>query len=206
MKRFLPLIVLLFVLVADQSSKIVIRSQYGSGGPLEGRQTHLLGGFLWLNYHENRGVAFGLFSRAPTAVTIPLFVLISLGAIAVVLYLYRRLQGQQLVFRVALMMVLGGALGNLIDRALRGSVTDFMEFAVYRNGVLHNLWPIWNLADASIVIGVIILTAHILFSKQAQPGEAARPTAGDHDSEHSVGESPTMGHDFSAGTSQDKTS
>jgi signal peptidase II len=106
----------------------------------------------------NTGAAFGIFPAGGSFFTI---VAVVVGL--VILYYNYILPGGQLSLRLALGMQLGGALGNVIDRFRLGHVTDFLDFGP---------WPVFNLADTSIVAGVIILTWLMLQEKREHQAEA----------------------------------
>ncbi|PZR08097.1 MAG: signal peptidase II [Archangium gephyra] len=112
------------------------------------------GGFLTFTYAENDGAAFGLFRNVPRAYRAPLFYAVTLGALLLVFYYWRQLRGgrDERFARVGLPLLLGGALGNAIDRLTRGFVIDFLD--VHR-GDLH--WPAFNVADVTLVVGVMFL-------------------------------------------------
>ena len=128
--------VALGVLGCDQFSKALVVS-----GMYLGERIELLP-FLSLERTTNSGIAFGLATEVPPAL---------LMAVAVVIVAVLLLLGTQLRWRGASLsigLILGGALGNLLDRATRGSVVDFIDFP-------H--WPTFNLADVAITIGVLLL-------------------------------------------------
>lgn len=101
----------------------------------------VLPGILSITYVENTGAAFSLFTQYTS-----LLIIVSTLVIALVGWL--AWQSKSAKIRFALGLVLGGALGNLVDRALRGAVVDFID--------LH-IWPVFNVADIAIVCGVAIL-------------------------------------------------
>lgn len=110
-------------------------------------------GILDLTFVENRGVAFGLFSGQKW------FILILTGLIAgALVYFYRTLPQKPSLkpVRLAVLLVLSGAIGNIIDRIFRSYVVDFFEFTFFD-------WPVFNVADIYVVVGVILLTFLILF-------------------------------------------
>lgn len=110
-------------------------------------------GFLNLTFVENRGVAFGMFSGQRW------FILLLTAVITVVLlYFYSKLpKTKEYKFvRMAMVLVFAGAIGNMIDRVFRGYVVDFFEFAFVR-------FPVFNVADIFVVVGVFILAFLILF-------------------------------------------
>lgn len=130
------------VVLADQLTKWVASSQLTLGHPVP-----VLGDVARFTLVHNTGAAFGLFpgSRGP-------FIVISILAIAVVLYLFLREAYRSLNHRVLLGCILGGAIGNLIDRVRLGWVVDFIDV-----GVGSARWPVFNIADSAVTLGVILL-------------------------------------------------
>lgn len=172
--KFVPFIILAATYLIDIFSKIIIRALFMPGGSLAGESINIVGKFFWFNFHENKGVAFGMFSTLPQTVTIPIFTLITIIAIGVISHFYKDLPKNKMVPRISLMMVIGGAAGNLTDRVCLGKVTDFLDFAVYNNGVYNNIWPIFNLADSFILIGVSILVISTIRSERKNKKELAQ--------------------------------
>ena len=123
-------------------------------------------GVFNLTYVRNPGAAFGLLADLPWAVRAPLFTAVSVGALVLLLFLLRGLRPEQWGVRVALACVLGGAVGNLIDRVWHGDVVDFLD--VHWRG-FH--WPAFNVADSCITLGVAVLLISSL--KSRQPDELA---------------------------------
>lgn len=107
-------------------------------------------GFFDLTYIRNSGAAFGFLAGASPSLTGPLFIVLSVLASAAVVFYYRRTPAQQIMVRTALSWILGGALGNFLDRLVYGEVVDFLD--VHWGG-LH--WPAFNVADSAITLGVI---------------------------------------------------
>jgi len=164
--RLIPFIILFGSYLIDVFSKIIVRNLFMAGGSLAGEHINIIGKFFWFNFHENKGVAFGMFSNLPQSITIPIFTIITIVAIAVISHFYKDLPKNKLIPRISLMMVIGGAAGNLTDRVLLGKVTDFLDIAVYNNGVYKNIWPIFNIADSFILIGVSILVISTIISER----------------------------------------
>ena len=119
----------------------------------------LVGDYLRLTYVENRGAAFGLFQDQTV-----FFVVVGVVVIGVIAVSYRYLPRSGLLLHLALGLQLGGAIGNLIDRIRQGYVVDFVDF-----GYQTNWWPVFNVADASIVIGVGLLALSMW--RQQPPAE-----------------------------------
>jgi signal peptidase II len=123
---------------------------------------------VWrMNYVENPGAAFGLFRGASEGFRNRFFEFISLGAVAFILYYYRKLRSDQRFLQLAFTFVLAGAMGNFIDRIARGYVVDFIEWYWWNRPDLR--WPTFNVADSLIVVGVAMLLLH-----PGQKSEAAK--------------------------------
>jgi len=120
-------------------------------------------GVFSLTYVRNSGAAFGLFADLPSEVRAPIFAALSVGALVLLLFLLRGLRPDQWGMRVALAGVLGGAIGNLIDRFRDGEVVDFLD--VYWQSY-H--WPAFNVADSFITLGVV---AVLLSSFRSRPSD-----------------------------------
>jgi len=106
----------------------------------------ILGPFVRFTYTRNSGVAFGLGAGVP----FPYYVF-SLAAVAVILFLFFKQRVTGAARQLALALIMGGALGNLIDRLRFGEVVDFIEIGY---GRWH--WPVFNVADSAVTVGVIL--------------------------------------------------
>jgi signal peptidase II len=166
------LIISLLIVLSDQASKLAVKgfSMPWAGiewkGMTYGESIPVLGEFFRLTYIENPGMAFGI----DVGGKIFFSVLSVLASIAILVYMLR-VRRAPLGFRTALAMILGGAVGNLIDRVFygvlygeaplfQGKVVDFfdMDFFNLSFGSYHlTRWPVFNIADASVTIGVILL-------------------------------------------------
>ena len=126
-------------LFADQLSKGLVRLFLP-----QGKVQQLIGNLLVLRQARNSGAAFGILPGASW-----LFLTIAVLAIAAIIALYVFwVRGKAVLYHVGLGLICAGALGNIIDRAVFGKVIDFIEFS---------FWPSFNLADAAIVAGVVII-------------------------------------------------
>jgi signal peptidase II len=135
------------VVVADQLSKFWIRSSLDVGESL------FEAGIFQIVRVQNTGSSFGLFQGHLFALTIVAFVGIAF-LLFFTLFLYRRFfPSDNLLGRLALGLILGGTIGNLIDRLRFGGVTDFISIG---------WWPAFNLADSAIVVGAIIFACCLL--------------------------------------------
>ncbi|MBI5546547.1 MAG: signal peptidase II [Deltaproteobacteria bacterium] len=106
-------------------------------------------------YVENPGAAWGILGRMPDGVRIPFFHVVSAVAICFIVIFFKRLEEHQRLLQVALSMVLGGAVGNFIDRLLRGYEIDFIDWHWRNDPDLH--WPTFNVADSGISVGVVLM-------------------------------------------------
>jgi signal peptidase II len=143
-----PAAVAAAVIVLDQLTKAWIWSTLG---PTAGTSVPLLGSWLSFTFVKNTGVAFGLFSGIPYFFTIT-SVLISVGAI---LFYRYQLPNNRPWVQASLGLIVGGAIGNIIDRLRLGFVIDFVHVSWFPG--------IFNLADSAITIGVVMLAGYLLF-------------------------------------------
>jgi signal peptidase II len=151
------LIISIVVLFLDQWSKGVVTRSFGVHDSRE-----VLGEFFQLTYVRNSGAAFGLFASFESPIKSVLLNSIAVGAfIAVTLYAYRS-HFKSVRLQIALALIVGGAVGNLIDRVRFGYVVDFLLF-----GVGGHYWPAFNIADSAICVGVGLLALDMLFSSPA---------------------------------------
>ncbi len=133
----------------------------------------LLGDFFRLTYVENPGIAFGL--RISNKL---LFTVLSILAIVVIFYYLFSMKDHK-VLRIAFAFILGGAFGNLIDRFLFGKVVDFLDFEFFDirippfkflffdfSGYSMDRWPVFNVADIAVTIGMIIILVNAIFDHQ----------------------------------------
>ena len=146
--NILPIIAVAILILLDQGTKLWALA---SLKPVHNMT--LAEGFMDLTFVENRGVAFGMFSGQRW------FILLLTGIIAVGLiwfYVMMPKKKEYFPLRVSLVLVLSGAIGNIIDRMFRGYVVDFFEFTFFE-------WPVFNVADIYVVVGVILLALMIIF-------------------------------------------
>jgi signal peptidase II len=127
----------------------------------------IIPGFFRLTHTENSGAAFSLFADHPARWKTELLIAFSLVAMLIVLVLLWKQTRPLMISGIALSLILGGAAGNLWDRLATGHVVDFLLFYVKQYQ-----WPVFNLADSSIVVGASLLVLEILFHKS--PPEETR--------------------------------
>jgi len=167
-------VVALLVLALDQAVKMLVRSSM-----FEGQSIPLVQGVFHLTFVRNVGAAFGLLPGYQ-----PVFILTSCVVLLVVAAYWRRARPTAWPIVIALGLIVGGAAGNLIDRAYLGKVTDIFDFTFID-------FPVFNIADTAIVVGVGILIAWLLFAPEpatadanaaesAEAIDAESATKGDH--------------------------
>jgi signal peptidase II len=156
-------------LVADQWTKILARRDLMPRGPF--RPKVIIEGYFDLRYAENPGVAFSMLQNIPGGRVLLTF--LAVGAFLLVLYYLRKTPIEATRLHVALGLVGGGAIGNLLDRVIYGKVTDFI---VWKVGV-HE-WPAFNIADATLCIGVGLMLLDMLLGwRSARKTETGTPPA-----------------------------
>lgn len=124
-----------------------------------GSSINILEGIFRLNYCENRGAAFGVMQNK-----IWLFAIITVIIIGGVIWFMIKKKPQSKLLVLSLTLLTGGALGNFIDRIVRGFVVDFLDFCLIN-------FPIFNVADCFVVIGAILLAIYILFFSPDFPSD-----------------------------------
>ena len=152
----LALLTAIIVLVLDQWTKTWVVTNPNLSPSFFGRGISLIGDYLTLYYIKNNGAAFSLFANS---IVLVLLIIVAIGVIA---YLYiRNINTGNLWYKLAFGLIIGGALSNLIDRVRHGGyVVDFISFNIPQ---LNFHFAIFNLADAAISVGVILLFVTLLF-------------------------------------------
>lgn len=148
MRNYSSVLVISFLVVLlDQMTKWLVKAHV----PFLSRITV----FSWfdITHLRNPGIAFGMLRNMPEDIRLYFYIAVFVLVLVVIFFFLRRLQEEQRVFRYAIALVLGGAIGNSIDRFAYGYVTDFI--AVYWPGNPGLLWPPFNVADSAITVGAI---------------------------------------------------
>ena len=138
------------VLLLDQTTKYLVLRNLALGemwNPIA-----FLRPFVSVTHVSNTGAVFGLFRDYGT-----FFAAVAVVVVVAIIAFYRYLPPREGLLKISLGLQLGGALGNLLDRILLGSVVDFIDFKI---------WPVFNFADMAVVSGVSILAYVLLFSTQ----------------------------------------
>ena len=139
-------------LAADQASKYAVEKYTAVNSSRE-----LIPGLLNLMHTSNPGVAFGLFAESHAPFLAPILILFSVAVIFLLVWLLATGRAGDWLGECGLALILGGAAGNVLDRLLRRSVTDFIDFHV---GNYH--WYTFNVADSAIVIGASLVVLELL--------------------------------------------
>ena len=129
----------LFIVLLDQLTKYLIKQNFQLNTSIP-----IIKNILHLTYITNTGSAFGLFKSLN-----PIFVLFSIIVIiAIFYYTGKKIKNNERLLQFAVGLLLGGTIGNLIDRLLYGAVIDFIDFRI---------WPVFNIADSAVTISVVFL-------------------------------------------------
>lgn len=153
--RSVYLVIVFVVVVLDRWTKHMVAQRI----PLY-RHIQIIPGFFRLTHTENTGAAFSLFADSTGPWKTGLLIAFSVIALVVVSILLWKNHHAHVATGVGLALIMGGALGNLWDRVVRGRVVDFLLLYVKRYQ-----WPVFNLADSAIVVGAGLLVLEILFRK-----------------------------------------
>ena len=125
------------------------------------QSVEVLENFFHITYIRNKGAAFGLLSGMDASFRIPFFLVMSVVAIGVIVYAIKKDEGESALFPAALSFILGGAIGNMIDRLRMGEVIDFFDVHWHQ---YH--WPAFNVADSAITIGMGLLILHMFKERE----------------------------------------
>jgi signal peptidase II len=176
LKIFPAFIIMAVVIILDQASKILTRlhTEVGDSIILGGR---IFGETFRFTHLRNTGAAFSLSFFDPTGNRI---FLISVTLVAVVFIIYLLYNANHRIQVLSFGLVLGGAIGNVIDRILVGPVTDFMDVD-FPNVFGLERWPVFNVADSAVFCGMVLLVIDMLFIRDKAVPEAKPETVPDDD-------------------------
>ena len=144
----------LLIVALDQWTKWLVRTNIPVGETWLPESLEWLSPYARIVHWYNTGAAFGIFKEGGMVFTVLAFIVI--GAI---LYYYPKVERSDWPLRLAMSMQLGGAIGNLIDRLTMGQVTDFISVGTF---------PVFNVADASISLGCVVLLLGVWWNERAQ--------------------------------------
>ena len=162
--RTAHLFLALLIVLADRWTKHLAATRIALYAHIQ-----IIPGFFRLTHTENTGAAFSLFADSPSHWKTAILIGFSVVAMVIVSVLLWKQQQALTTTGIALSLILGGAAGNLWDRVMSGRVVDFLLFYVKQYQ-----WPVFNLADSSIVVGACLLVMEIVFSRptvSAPPSE-----------------------------------
>jgi signal peptidase II len=162
-KYKIAICVSLLVIAVDQITKILIRSNLA----LFERVPVLP--FLDITHLRNPGAAFGMLNDLSESMRMPLFVFILVVAFTAIFLFLKKAEGSDRILIFSLSLILGGAIGNSIDRFRLGYVTDFIDFHLIGDSKYH--WFPFNVADAAITIGVILILFEAIFLKKTNKSD-----------------------------------
>jgi signal peptidase II len=146
------------VAILDQAIKLLVLAKIPAYGSIV-----VIPGFFDLTHIYNTGGAFGFLAGKSSLFRHLFFLTASAVAMGMIVYLYLKTPREFLFLRSGLAMILGGAVGNVIDRIRLGKVVDFLDLYVKD---LH--WPAFNIADSAITVGILIFIYHLLFKKMPE--------------------------------------
>jgi signal peptidase II len=150
-------------------------------------QTHMslnqsvdvIGNLLKISYILNSGIAFGIFDLNPSPIKTPLLLTIQFIALGVILYIFFTIPKDIKLAPVSMGLIFGGAIGNIIDRIIRGQVIDFIDLdfpdiSILFLNIRMSRWPTFNIADASVFFGIVMLLIIIIkIGGEAERAESA---------------------------------
>ncbi|MDC4203085.1 MAG: signal peptidase II [Candidatus Manganitrophus sp.] len=146
-------------IILDQITKLLIQNAFRLH-----ESVVVIQDFFSLTYIRNPGAAFGLFADQSAGFRSVFFLVVSIVALSILLYFLAQTPKEDKSSLVAISLLFGGAVGNLIDRVRMGEVVDFLDFYV---GQFH--WPAFNVADSAITIGISLLMFNLFWLKKEVP-------------------------------------
>lgn len=169
-QRYWPIATIAALIVAlDQWTKWLVRVNVPDGGVWLPESLAWLSPYARIVHWHNTGAAFGMFQNASMVFTVLAFIVI-----AAIIYYYPHVENSDWSLRLAMSMQLGGAIGNLIDRLTLGRVTDFISVGTF---------PVFNIADASISVGAVVLLIGVWLTERSEKQEQAKLMASDRSGE-----------------------
>lgn len=138
--------IILVTLVLDRVTKLVIIKKMTLTESI-----HVINNFFYITYWENKGAAWGILQNGR-------WIFITITFIVSIILIGLLFKSKNSILSTALSLIISGAFGNLIDRVLRGRVTDFLDFKIFGYD-----FPIFNVADMCVVIGTFVLAYFLLF-------------------------------------------
>ena len=146
------------VFCLDRLTKFLV-----AGHMAPGESLRVVNGFFDITLVHNTGAAFGIMAYAPESLRLPFLLVSAVVAVLLLLYFVSKTDESETLTLVALAMVIGGAAGNIADRAALGYVVDFIDW--HAREFYH--WPAFNIADSGITVGVFLLGYEFLIKKKS---------------------------------------
>ena len=143
------------IILLDQAAKALVVSKIPFYITVK-----IIPGFLSLTHIHNKGGILGFLNRSELPWAPILLLVLNAAALTLVVYYFSKTSDKERLTRLALAMIVGGALGNVVDRIARGYVVDFIDMYA---GKLH--WPVYNVADSCISIGAVLLIFSVIFRR-----------------------------------------
>jgi signal peptidase II len=166
------LLPLAIILPLDQITKTAIVKLF-----YYGERVSVIPGFFELTHVRNPGGAFSFFADGPAEIRMTFFIGSTVVALVLLVMFLRRLEPDAALSAMALGSIMGGALGNLIDRLVYGEVIDLLMFHL----TASYTWPTFNVADSAIVVGVAILMLEIVFEGRGESRAGSGTESGAED-------------------------
>lgn len=164
LKYFILFVLTPIVILIDQCTKNLITHHFELG-----QTQSLISDFFNLTYVRNTGAAFGMLRDAHPSFRVPFFMIVPMIALIVIGYVFYQLPAKDKKLSTAFSLVVGGAIGNLIDRIHYGYVVDFLDF--HWKYLYH--FPAFNVADSAICVGVAILMVDLAFRQEESVNASA---------------------------------
>ncbi len=174
--------VLFFVLALAGASLDLLTKHWAFAYNPDGRDVVVIDGLFNLGKTLNTGIVFGKFSGAKT-----LWLVISVAAVPAITAIFFMVRNRKWIVTISLGMVLAGTIGNMYDRIFWDGVRDFIKFYVRLSDGGEKVWPLFNLADSFICVGVFLLSIEMIFfdekkkkkdeSPKTEPEAASEPVA-----------------------------
>ena len=145
------ILLVIAIVTCDQLSKYAIRSLFSVN-----ESVSVIGDFFELRYIQNDGAAFSSFAGKQA-----FLIAVSIIAIIGAAFFLRKMKSEGAMFKVALLCIIAGGIGNLIDRFFLGYVTDMLSFSIFP--------PVFNIADIAVCLGVFLIIYVLFFMKDDKP-------------------------------------
>ncbi len=156
------IIISVSVIVFDHLVKWIIRTTMDLNQTIP-----VIGNFFTVSYILNSGIAFGFFDSNRSPIKAPLLIVISIIALGIILYIFLSLPKEIRHTGLSMGLIFGGAIGNIIDRVIRGEVVDFLDIdfpdiSIPSLHIYMTRWPTFNAADSCVLVGIIMLLIIII--------------------------------------------